>query len=102
VDVNEYENIEAFHYQNFVPVADARDGEEKAFIGTDAEKFAHTILQRARTPTGAQPVLRIYGGMLLQLVWIGAILGACYFLSSGAIVVWLCDVSAADIPYALA
>jgi hypothetical protein len=39
--------------------------------------------------------MRITGGMLLQSCAIVVILIACWFLESGAIIVWWCEVSCA-------
>ena len=80
-----------------MPVSDAVEVEEKTAFKSEPERFAWQVLQRARSAMsaiGSQPVMQIYVGMALQVMWIATILAACYFLSSGSLVVWWCDVRA--------
>lgn len=96
MDVRDYEGIDAFHYQSLMPVGVAEQqlpADGSALPSDPADRFALRVFNRARADTGAQPIMRIYCGMAMQLAWIGCILGACYVLSVGAIVVWWCDVS---------
>ncbi len=95
MEVNDYENVDAFQYQGMVAVADVRvedqDGHETK--KTEAERFADQVLIRARDPVQSRPTMSITLGMLIQVCAIGAILIACWFLESGAILVWWCEVS---------
>lgn len=95
MEVNDYENIDAFHYQGLVPVADdrANDDEGKIENKTEAERFADAVAKRANQETGTRPMLKIGAAMGLQCAAIGAILIACWFLEAGAVLVWWCEVS---------
>lgn len=43
--------------------------------------------------TGSNKSGVIIMGILLQLLWLGCILTACWFIQTGSIIVWWCTVS---------
>ncbi len=69
-----------------------RDDKGNIEGGTEAEVFANEVLERVIDAIGSRPITSIGLGMLLQCFAIAAILTACWFLESGAILVWWCEV----------
>lgn len=113
MEVNQYEKIDTFEYQGYIATdtrSKERDRHRNSFgpgMGTqmsttsttaqeerlNAEAFAELVYKRSRNPVGSRPILAIVAGCLLQCLWLAIILYACYFLSSGAIIVWWCEVN---------
>jgi hypothetical protein len=108
-EVGEYEKISDFQYQGLVAVEDKNDDNTEDGQATDmknpagtvkvvadgAEKFAQEVYERAhrRFGHGTRPTLAMFGFMFAQLSAIGMIIGACFFLQGGAVLVWWCEVS---------
>jgi hypothetical protein len=95
MDINDYEQVDAFSYAGMIPTANQKINNvvAKSTGETEAERFAALVHSRARDKSGARRSVAIWTGILLQCFWLTCILIACWFLDSGSIVVWWCTVS---------
>lgn len=95
MEINDYEQIDAFSYAGMIPTADQKINH--AIIQptgeTESERFAFQVCLRAIDSRGARRTVAIWTGVLLQCFWLACILIACWFLESGSIIVWWCTVS---------
>lgn len=97
MEVNQYERIDSFSYAGMVgslpeekPTAPTDPSEQEGV--TEAEKFAKEVMKRAMNHSGSNKSMKITLGILLQLFWLSCIMAACWFVQTGAIIVWWCTV----------
>jgi hypothetical protein len=102
--VSEYASLEDFTYAG-MPNGNSVDGMMKRRVSgrtfTDqsdidpqaiAENFADQVYARAMDPRGSAKTWKVALGLCGQVACIGLIVGACWILSEGSIVVWWCKV----------
>ena len=97
----------AFSYDGFIATSHAGEGKDEAddlkdLSCSDAKKFAKRVERRANKPRGEMREMKrlaVGFGIGLQLFWLVVLLAACWFLQSGSVVAWWCQVSANSQPY---
>ncbi len=94
MDVTDYEAIDGFTYSGLIATEDQNTSNVDLSLsgGTEAERFASRVYNRAINPRGARKSVAIYIGIGMQVFWLGCILFACWLLESGSIIAWWCDV----------
>lgn len=98
MEVNSYERMDTFTYSGMMAsrpdeMITAPTAKHAASGGSEAEFFADEVHSRAMDHGGSKKSIAVLCGILLQLLWLGCIVGACWFTVSGGIVVWWCTVS---------
>lgn len=106
--VSDYTSLEDFSYSGMrstavgekskrhtgsTPNINSLTEETDSDVSTAAQKFAEQVYERAMDPRGSNKTPNITAGIVVLCSCVVCILVACWFLQTGAIVVWWCTVS---------
>lgn len=89
--INDYRNLDDFSYGMRNSTSPGIDVEKDKLEKSGAEDFAKTVYTRViEDYSGSKKTIEVATGILMLLACSAGILGACWILQSGAIVVWWC------------
>ena len=95
-EANDYElNSSAFSYGGMIATSNKEqevDEMEDRPALSGAQAFAAKVDVRSQDMRGGTKYVRVWYGIVLQILWLGVLLGACWFTQSGSILVWWCKV----------
>lgn len=96
-DASDYElNSAALSYGGMIAThtddQEAEEMEEHHSSLFGAQAFAAKVEARSRDMRGGTKYIRVWYGIIMQCLWLGVLLGTCWFTQSGSIIVWWCKV----------
>ena len=96
-EASDYElNSSAFSYGGMIAThteeQEVEEMEENHSLSSGAQAFAAKVEARSRDMRGGTRYIRVWYGIIMQCMWLGVLLGTCWFTQSGSIIVWWCKV----------